>query len=186
MIITLAFFLIAGLVAWQLLKGSIVFVNFDRKKQPVPYWGSIGALGLLLFYLWGTGEPATRIPELSTAANNLTVLPTPAPSPTSNTCVVAAVDTYATTPSDPVLIGGGDFVGPQRISAYLQSLYGPNGQEINYLPLGQTFYQGVSLYSFSIGYSGGNDITIYIDTTRSGEPLAPQGFTCRGRFNLGP
>lgn len=101
----------------------------------------------------------------------------------AGTCVISTDNTYGLSSDNPIRVGGGDFGGPPRERAYLDTLLGPNGETITYNRLGSSYFGEALLDVFEI--SGLDEkVTLYVDEYSYTEPLAPVGFTCRYAFPL--
>lgn len=102
-------------------------------------------------------------------------------------CTTAADPTYGYTQENPIKVGGDAFGGPPRERAFLDNLFGPNGEPITYERVGSLSFGDTILDSYTITYDGLDEpIALYLDEY-SYEPVqAPVGFTCDATFTLGP
>lgn len=102
-------------------------------------------------------------------------------------CTTAADPTYGYAQENPIKVGGDAFGGPPRERAFLDNLFGPNGETITYERVGSLSFGDTILDSYTITYDGLDEpIALYLDEY-SYEPVqAPVGFTCDASFTLGP
>ena len=96
--------------------------------------------------------------------------------------------TYGFTASNPVRVGGFRSVGSLSERRFLNALWGPEGQPIEYERLGSccpfeldgTDPRGGLLDVFHVSYEGIDDpVVLYLDPYRSGEVRVPVGFAGR-------
>ena len=102
-------------------------------------------------------------------------------------CPVTTDDTYGYTKENAIRVGDGAdlFGGPAREREYLDNLRGPNGEPVSYERIGSLNIEDTILDEYQItGLPAA--VTLYIDTYRFEELMAPVGFTCAGPFNLKP
>jgi hypothetical protein len=97
----------------------------------------------------------------------------------ASACPVSEEATYGVTPENPVRVGGGDFEGALRTSAYLQNLRGPMGETITFVPRGSLAQAGSTLTQFQVSYTGlDQPLMLYVDHYHDAAPQAPLGFRC--------
>jgi len=84
---------------------------------------------------------------------------------------------YGTTRTKPIMIGGGESDGMNRIIRYLEALLGVNGEVISYWPGETTLADGVELEVFELQV-GNLFRTLYFDTTKFEELHVPTSLTC--------
>lgn len=102
-----------------------------------------------------------------------------------DTCEVSTDETYGYTEENPIRVGGGAFDGPPRERAFLDSLLGPNGEDISYERQGSFGSGDTILDIYEITYRGSSDsITLYIDEYSYEDLKAPISFTCGSDFPL--
>lgn len=98
---------------------------------------------------------------------------------TGETCPVSNDSTYGFTAANPIRVGGDFFDGPARERAYLDTLRGPNGEEISYERTGSSESGGSILDIFNLTIAGQGGIKkLYIDEYTYQAPLIPRGFQC--------
>jgi hypothetical protein len=98
-------------------------------------------------------------------------------------CVVSTDQSYGYTEKNPIKVGGGDFDGPSRERAYLDHLFGPNGEILSYERNGSIPAGDVILDVYQLSATGIN-LVLYIDEYNFAQLQAPVGFSCRGAFPL--
>ena len=100
-------------------------------------------------------------------------------------CPISTDDTYGYTKENAIRVGDGGelFGGPARERAYLDNLRGPNGEPISYERTGSLNFEDTILDEFVITGLGA-PVTLYLDSYKFEEPMAPVGFTCADSFNL--
>ena len=100
-------------------------------------------------------------------------------------CPVSTDKTFGYTKANPIKVGGGDFGGPPREREYLDTLRGPNGEELTYDRLGSLPFDSTILDIYEIkGLK--QTATLYVDEYSYTDPVAPAGFTCASSFTLTP
>jgi hypothetical protein len=103
----------------------------------------------------------------------------------NSACPVSLDETYGTSVSNPIRIGGGEFGGPLRTSAYLQTLRGPNDEIVSYRLEGYVPISGATLNAFTVTYPGLAEAkTLYFDHQTYVELKAPVGFRCATSFPI--
>lgn len=95
----------------------------------------------------------------------------------SDACPIATDSTYGYSKDNPIKVGGDWFNGPQRERAYLDSLSGPNGEEVSYNRTGSISHGDTILDIYSVTYPG-KTVSLYLDMYTYEELMAPVGFTC--------
>ncbi len=100
-------------------------------------------------------------------------------------CPVSTDNTYGYTKENAIRVGDGGelFGGPARERAYLDNLRGPNGEPISYERTGSLNFEDTILDEYVITGLGA-PVTLYLDSYKFEEPMAPVGFTCADSFNL--
>ncbi|KFF06588.1 hypothetical protein [Flavobacterium reichenbachii] len=92
--------------------------------------------------------------------------------------------TYGYTEKNAVKVGG-DFDGPKNEKKYLNSLTGPNGEEVSFSRLGSccafetknSSFGGGMLDKYAVSYKGKKDtVTLYINMYDKTKLKAPDGF----------
>lgn len=98
-------------------------------------------------------------------------------------CMVSADPTYGYTESNPIRVGGDFLDGPARERAYLNNLFGPNGELLSYERKG-SFSSGDTILDEYRVTGPGVNVVLYLDEYKYEPPQAPVGFTCAGEFPL--
>jgi hypothetical protein len=95
-------------------------------------------------------------------------------------CPIAADNSFAVTPDNPVPIGGGPMFFAARERRYLDALRGPQGQLLKYRRLGSTKGAGDTILDmYEVGYEGlDKPLRLYLDGYHYAEPRAPKGLSC--------
>jgi hypothetical protein len=133
----------------------------------------LALLGLLYALPAARSSRSTRVPVASATAA------------ASAACPAAASAGYGFSPDDPIALGGGEFSGPLRTSAYLQNLRGPQGEAVTFEPRGTLLQAGRPLHVFQITSTGlSAPRLLYLDYERSAEVYVPQGMTCAAPLAL--
>jgi hypothetical protein len=100
-------------------------------------------------------------------------------------CEVATDKTYGYSKDNPVRVAGDWMEGPARERAYLDSLCGPDGEQVSYQRLGSEGYGETILDKYEVTYEGANKMFIlYIDMYEFEPLMAPVGFKCWIPFPL--
>jgi hypothetical protein len=168
-----------------------------RQKSPILFWAVIAVSVVGLWWISQLLVSASVLSVFSDLASRLSnagalvrpivistepveIIPT-----VDSACPVSADETYGYTPANPVRIGGGDFDGPLRTSAYLQNLRGPGGEVVNYALNGFADGPDGRLNLLTLTYPGHDSpIAIYVDHQRYTDLKAPLGFKCDAPFSL--
>ena len=170
-----------------------------RSKSPIAYWGLVAVSAVAVWWLsqllasptvlsaltaFTTALPSVndvsqRVSELNqqAAVMNAVVV--------DSACPVALDAGYGYDPANPVRIGGGEFGGPLRTSAYLQNIQGPNGEKVSYTLEVWVSVSGATLNTFTVTYPGpAEPKTLYFDHATYVELKAPSGFRCGQPFSI--
>ncbi len=102
-------------------------------------------------------------------------------------CQVATDPTYGFSPENPIRLGSLNlYDGIARMEAYLNTLRGPNFEEISYTRLDPVYNQADQIVDpYKITYAGlSKPLTLYFDLYNYESPMAPAGFTCEAAFPL--
>jgi hypothetical protein len=102
-------------------------------------------------------------------------------------CQIATDPTYGLSPENPIRLGSVNlYDGITRMEAYLNTLRGPNFEEISYTRLDPMYNQGDQIVDpYEISYVGlSKPLTLYFDLYTYEPPMAPVGFTCEAAFPL--
>jgi hypothetical protein len=171
--------------------------KLTRQRSPVQFWLVIVASGVgawLLSQLVVSASTLTLFSDLlarlpSTVAVNQPIAAATSPPEivqvADSACPVSGTETYGFTKNDPVRIGGGDFDGPLRTSAYLQTLRGPNHEAVSYALSGFAEVPGGRVNVLVLTVAGHDaPVTLYVDHASYSALRAPMGFTCDQDFAL--
>ena len=102
-----------------------------------------------------------------------------------NACEVSTDATYGYTKDNPIKVAGDWMEGPARERAYLDSLCGPDGEQVSYQRLGSEGHGETILDKYEVTYEGANKMFIlYIDMYEFELLMAPVGFKCWVAFPL--
>lgn len=102
-------------------------------------------------------------------------------------CQVATDPTYGVSPENPIRLGSVNlYDGIARMEAYLNTLRGPNFEEIIYSRHNPVYNKaGQIVDPYEISYAGLSEpLTLYFDLYTYESPMAPAGFTCEAAFPL--
>lgn len=102
-------------------------------------------------------------------------------------CIVASDPTYGFSPDNPIHLGSVNlYDGIARMEAYLNTLRGPNLEEIFYTRLNPTYNKtGLIVDPYQISYDGlAQPLTLYFDLYTYEKPMAPAGFSCEADFPI--
>ena len=102
-------------------------------------------------------------------------------------CQVATDSTYGFSPENPIRVGSLNlYDGIARMEAYLNTLRGPNFEEIIYSRLNPIYNKAEQIVDpYEIIYAGLSEpLTLYFDLYTYESPMAPAGFTCEAAFPL--
>ena len=100
-------------------------------------------------------------------------------------CAVSSESSYGYTMENPIRVGGDIWEGPSNERLYLDSLSGPNGEEITYERHGSIVnVEDIVLDIYVVDYPG-KTVNLYLDMYNFETPLAPQGFICWTEIPLG-
>ncbi len=102
-------------------------------------------------------------------------------------CQIATDPTYGLSPENPIRLGSQNlYDGIARMEAYLNTLRGPNFEEISYTRLDPMYNQADQIVDpYEISYAGLSEpLTLYFDLYTYEAPMAPAGFTCEAAFPL--
>jgi len=102
-------------------------------------------------------------------------------------CQVATDSTYGFSPENPIRLGSLNlYDGIARMEAYLNTLRGPNFEEIIYTRLNPVYNHASQIVDpYEISYAGlSKPLTLYFDLYTYEAPMAPIGFTCEAAFPL--
>ena len=102
-------------------------------------------------------------------------------------CLIATDPDYAFSPEQPIRVGTVNiYDGISRMEAYLNTLRGPNMEEISYIRLSPEFNAKEEVVdAYQITYAGlGSPIILYFSIYSYETPMAPLGFTCEAAFPL--
>ena len=102
-------------------------------------------------------------------------------------CLIAADPEYAFSPENPIRVGNVNlYDGVSRMEAYLNTLRGPNMEEISYIRLNPRYNADEEIVdAYQINYSGlDSPITLYFSIYDYETLMAPLGFTCEAAFPL--
>jgi len=102
-------------------------------------------------------------------------------------CLIATDPEYAFSPENPIRVGSVNlYDGVSRMEAYLNTLRGPNMEEINYIRINPQYNaENEIVDAYQINYAGsGEPITIYFSIYSYETPMAPLGFSCEAAFPL--
>lgn len=102
-------------------------------------------------------------------------------------CQVATDPTYGFSPENPIRLGSLNlYDGIARMEAYLNTLRGPNFEEIIYSRLNPIYNKAEQIVDpYEIIYAGLSEpLTLYFDLYTYESPMAPAGFTCEAAFPL--
>ena len=102
-------------------------------------------------------------------------------------CLIASDPEYAFSPENPIRVGSVNmYDGIARMEAYLNTLRGPNLEEISYIRLNPQYNADEEIVdAYQISYAGSGDpITIYFSIYSYETLLAPLGFSCEAAFPL--
>ena len=102
-------------------------------------------------------------------------------------CQVATDPTYGVSPENPIRLGSVNlYDGIARMEAYLNTLRGPNFEEIIYSRQNPVYNKaGQIVDPYEISYAGlSKPLTLYFDLYTYESPMAPAGFTCEAAFPL--
>lgn len=102
-------------------------------------------------------------------------------------CLIATDPEYAFSPDNPIRVGTVNlYDGISRMEAYLNTLRGPNMEEISYIRLSPQFNaQDEVVDAYQITYSGlDSPVILYFSIYSYSTPMAPLGFTCEAAFPL--
>lgn len=107
--------------------------------------------------------------------------------PNLATCQVATDPTYGLSPENPIRLGSRNlYDGVARMEAYLNTLRGPNFEEIIYSRQNPVYNKAEQIVDpYEITYAGLSEpLTLYFDLYTYESPMAPAGFTCEAAFPL--
>lgn len=180
------FSMVAALgLAWEFLSGQAGRPDDVRsgmttaRRWPASLFWMLAALPALAALVLLYALPALKTPRSSQAPV------ASAPSSEADACPTAADAGYGFTPDQPVAVGGGEFSGPLRASAYLQDLRGPQGEAVTFEPHGTVVEAGRTLHVFRItSVAVSAPRRLYVDYDRSAEVLIPLGLTCAAPLAL--
>jgi hypothetical protein len=102
-------------------------------------------------------------------------------------CQVATDPTYGFSPENPIRVGSLNlYDGIARMEAYLNTLRGPNFEEIIYSRQNPIYNKAEQIVDpYEITYAGLSEpLTLYFDLYTYESPMAPAGFTCEAAFPL--
>ncbi|HNW96038.1 MAG TPA: hypothetical protein PKL60_07610 [Anaerolineaceae bacterium] len=102
-------------------------------------------------------------------------------------CLTASDPEYAFSPEKPIRVGNVNlYDGVSRMEAYLNTLRGPNMEEISYIRLNPQFNAEEEVVdAYQINYAGlSSPVILYFSIYSYETPLAPLGFSCEAAFPL--
>ena len=109
------------------------------------------------------------------------------PPGTAPACLVASDPEYGFSPEKPIRVGNVNlYDGISRMEAYLNTLRGPNMEEISYIRLSPSYNAAEEIVdAYQITYAGlSAPLTLYFSIYAFETPMAPHGFSCEAAFPL--
>ena len=157
---------VSGIFLDREINGKIAFIMVDD---------------LQFFIAFGLATPDRWISEgENTFTTVLSSVSFFTPTPMDGICPVSADPTFGYSEDNPIKIGEGDpFIGPSLERAYLDLLYGPNGQSVSYERIGSLSHGDTILDLYSVSYDNpATTVTLYLDIYERRQLRIPMGFSC--------